>query len=77
MENSAAESAAIGQILCPRRQITLLEFTSKYQAEFPCAESRSREGIYEYDLRRGLLLDRTRRVRMRNEGRVCLYIFTI
>jgi hypothetical protein len=46
VDNSAALSAVIKQILCPRRQITLLEFTLKYQAEFPYAESQEAERAF-------------------------------
>jgi hypothetical protein len=40
MDNSTSASVALGQVLYRRRRkITVLEFTSKYDAEFPDTES--------------------------------------
>lgn len=39
MDNSVAESSALGQVTYRRRKITVLEFTSKYDVEFPDTES--------------------------------------
>jgi hypothetical protein len=75
MDHSVVASAAIEQVLCPRRQITLLEFTSKYQAEFPCAESQETGRAFTSMICIGAFsLGRSRRVRMRYKGRIYLYI---